>query len=145
LPMVLQMPVFVALFNILYMTIDLRQAPFMLWIHDLSVQDPYYVLPIVMGATMVIQQKITPTTMDPMQAKIMLFLPVFMTFLFVNFPAGLVLYWLTNNTLTITQQVVTERLFGKKWQVAPVETDAASGDDAKEQKSNGKRRTSPSE
>ena len=145
LPMVLQMPVFVALFNILYMTIDLRQAPFMLWIHDLSVQDPYYVLPIVMGATMVIQQKITPTTMDPMQAKIMLFLPVFMTFLFVNVPAGLVLYWLTNNTLTITQQVVTERLFGKKWQVAPVETDAASGDDAKEQKSNGKRRTSPSE
>ncbi|MCI1277511.1 MAG: membrane protein insertase YidC [Nitrospira sp.] len=145
LPMVLQMPVFVALFNILYMTIDLRQAPFMLWIHDLSVQDPYYVLPIVMGATMVIQQKITPTTMDPMQAKIMLFLPVFMTFLFVNFPAGLVLYWLTNNTLTITQQVVTERLFGKKWQVAPVGADAASGDDAKEQKSNGKRRTSPSE
>ncbi|MCS6320043.1 MAG: membrane protein insertase YidC, partial [Nitrospira sp.] len=67
LPMVLQMPVFVALFNILYMTIDLRQAPFMLWIQDLSVQDPYYVLPIVMGATMVIQQKITPTTMDPMQ------------------------------------------------------------------------------
>ena len=125
LPMVLQMPVFVALFNILYMTIDLRQAPFMLWIKDLSVQDPYYVLPIVMGATMVIQQKITPTTMDPTQAKIMLFLPVFMTFLFVNFPAGLVLYWLTNNTLTITQQVVTERLFGKKWQVPTAEIDAA--------------------
>ncbi|HNN44269.1 MAG TPA: membrane protein insertase YidC, partial [Nitrospira sp.] len=71
LPMVLQMPVFVALFNILYMTIDLRQAPFMLWIKDLSVQDPFYVLPIIMGATMVIQQKITPTTMDPTQAKIM--------------------------------------------------------------------------
>ena len=140
LPMVLQMPVFVALFNILYMTIDLRQAPFMLWIKDLSVQDPYYVLPIIMGATMVIQQKITPTTMDPTQAKIMLFLPVFMTFLFVNFPAGLVLYWLTNNTLTITQQVVTERLFGKKWQVAPEGADAATIEDSKEQKSNGKRR-----
>jgi YidC/Oxa1 family membrane protein insertase len=111
LPMVLQMPVFVALFNILYMTIDLRQAPFVGWITDLSVQDPYYVLPIIMGATMVIQQKITPTTMDPTQAKIMLVLPVFMTFLFVNFPAGLVLYWLTNNVLTIGQQVVTDRLF----------------------------------
>ena len=145
LPIVLQMPVFVALFNILYMTIDLRQAPFMLWIKDLSVQDPYYVLPIIMGATMVIQQKITPTTMDPTQAKIMLFLPVFMTFLFVNFPAGLVLYWLTNNTLTITQQVVTERLFGKKWQAAPADVEAAALEEPKEQKSNGKRRTSPSE
>ena len=114
LPMVLQMPVFVALFNILYMTIDLRQAPFVGWINDLSVQDPYYVLPIIMGATMVIQQKITPTTMDPTQAKIMLVLPVFMTFLFINFPAGLVLYWLTNNVLTIGQQVLTERLFANK-------------------------------
>jgi YidC/Oxa1 family membrane protein insertase len=109
LPMVLQMPVFVALFNILYMTIDLRQAPLALWITDLSVQDPYYVLPIVMGVTMMIQQKITPTTMDPTQAKIMLLLPAFMTFLFINFPAGLVLYWLTNNTLTIAQQIVTDR------------------------------------
>ncbi len=144
LPMVLQMPVFVALFNILYMTIDLRQAPFMLWIKDLSVQDPYYVLPIIMGATMVIQQKITPTTMDPTQAKIMLFLPVFMTFLFVNFPAGLVLYWLTNNTLTITQQVVTERLFGKKWQAPSEDVAAAAIEESKEQKSNGKRRSTSS-
>ena len=119
LPMVLQMPVFVALFNILYMTIDLRQAPFVGWITDLSVQDPYYVLPIIMGATMVIQQKITPTTMDPTQAKIMLVLPVFMTFLFVNFPAGLVLYWLTNNVLTIGQQVLTDRLFA----IRPLVTD----------------------
>ncbi len=114
LPMVLQMPVFVALFNILYMTIDLRQAPFFWWITDLSVQDPYYVLPIIMGVTMVIQQKITPTTMDPTQAKIMLILPVFMTFLFINFPAGLVLYWLTNNLLTISQQIVTDRVFAIK-------------------------------
>jgi YidC/Oxa1 family membrane protein insertase len=110
LPMVLQMPVFVALFNILYMTIDLRQSPFFGWITDLSAQDPYYVLPIVMGATMVIQQKITPTTMDPTQAKIMLMLPAFMTFLFINFPAGLVLYWLTNNVLTIAQQLITDRV-----------------------------------
>ena len=115
LPMILQMPVFVALFNVLYTTIDLRQAPFMLWITDLSVQDPFYVLPIIMGATMFIQQKITPTTMDPTQAKIMLVLPVGMTFLFVNFPAGLVLYWVTNNTLTIAQQLITDRfLFRNK-------------------------------
>jgi YidC/Oxa1 family membrane protein insertase len=114
LPMVLQMPVFVALFNILYMTIDLRQAPLGLWINDLSVQDPYYVLPIVMGVTMVIQQKITPTTMDPTQAKIMLLLPAFMTFLFINFPAGLVLYWLTNNVLTIGQQILTDRFIFRK-------------------------------
>ena len=109
LPMFLQMPVFISLFNVLYMTIDLRQAPFMLWVTDLSLQDPFYVLPVLMGVTMFIQQKITPNTMDPTQAKIMLILPVGMTFLFINFPAGLVLYWLTNNTLTITQQLVTDR------------------------------------
>jgi len=109
LPMFLQMPVFIALFNVLYMSIDLRQAPFMLWVTDLSVQDPFYVLPIIMGATMFIQQKITPNTMDPTQAKIMLILPIGMTFLFINFPAGLVLYWMTNNILTITQQLVTDR------------------------------------
>jgi YidC/Oxa1 family membrane protein insertase len=109
LPMFLQMPVFISLFNVLYMTIDLRQAPFMLWVNDLSLQDPFYVLPVLMGVTMFIQQKITPNTMDPTQAKIMLVLPIGMTFLFINFPAGLVLYWLTNNTLTITQQLVTDR------------------------------------
>ncbi len=109
LPMFLQMPVFVALFNVLYTTIDLRQAPFMLWVTDLSLQDPFYVLPILMGATMFIQQKITPTTMDPTQAKIMLVLPIGLTFLFVNFPAGLVLYWVTNNILTISQQLITDR------------------------------------
>jgi YidC/Oxa1 family membrane protein insertase len=105
------MPVFVALFNILNVAIDLRQAPLGLWITDLSVQDPFYVLPIIMGGTMMIQQKITPTTMDPAQAKMMLALPVLMTFLFINFPAGLVLYWMTNNTLTIAQQIVTDRFF----------------------------------
>jgi YidC/Oxa1 family membrane protein insertase len=108
-PMFIQMPIFVALFNILYMTIELRQAPFLLWVKDLSVQDPYYVLPVLMGVTMFIQQKIQPTTMDPKQAQIMLLLPVFLTFLFVTFPAGLVLYWLTNNVLTILQQVITDR------------------------------------
>jgi YidC/Oxa1 family membrane protein insertase len=109
LPMFLQMPVFIALFNILYMTIDLRQAPFMLWIHDLSIQDPFYVLPVLMGASMFVQQKIMPTTADPNMAKMMLILPIGLTFLFVTFPAGLVLYWVTNNVLTITQQFVTDR------------------------------------
>ena len=111
LPMLLQMPVFVSLFNILYMTIDLRQAPLGLWITDLSLQDPYYILPIIMGVSMMVMQKIQPTTMDPTQAKLMLMLPVAMTFLFVNFPAGLVLYWLTNNVLTIVQQFVTDHFF----------------------------------
>lgn len=118
LPMFFQIPIFVALFNILYMTIELRQAPFMLWVKDLSVQDPYYVLPILMGVTMFIQQKIQPTTMDPKQAQIMLLLPVFLTFLFITFPAGLVLYWLTNNVLTIAQQVVTDRYLLPKTRAA---------------------------
>lgn len=118
LPMVLQMPVFVSLFNILYMTIDLRQAPLGLWITDLSVQDPYYILPIIMGISMMVMQKIQPTTMDPAQAKMMLMLPVVMTFLFINFPAGLVLYWLTNNVLSIAQQFVTDRFFLKNRSVA---------------------------
>jgi YidC/Oxa1 family membrane protein insertase len=125
LPMVLQMPVFVALFNILYMTIDLRQSPFMLWITDLSIQDPYYVLPLIMGATMMIQQKITPSTMDPTQAKIMLVLPAFMTFLFINFPAGLVLYWLTNNTLTIGQQLITDRFIFRNRSLLPATEEEA--------------------
>jgi len=114
LPMLLQMPVFVALFNVLYMTIELRQAPFLLWVTDLSMPDPYYVLPILMGVTMIIQQKITPTTMDPVQAKIMLLLPAFMTLLFLNFASGLVLYWFTNNLLTIGQQFVTDRYIYKQ-------------------------------
>ncbi|MDR4468013.1 MAG: membrane protein insertase YidC [Nitrospira sp.] len=126
LPMVLQMPVFVALFNILYMTIDLRQAPLGLWISDLSVQDPYYILPIIMGVSMFVMQKIQPTTMDPNQAKIMLLLPVFMTFLFINFPAGLVLYWLTNNVLSIVQQFVTDRFFFKNRPILP-NTEVAEG------------------
>lgn len=145
LPMVLQMPVFVALFNILFMTIDLRQAPFVLWIKDLSVQDPYYILPIVMGASMVVQQKITPTTMDPTQAKVMLVLPAVMTFLFINFPAGLVLYWLTNNILTITQQVVTDRYFSGKWHLPGLDTDDEKKEEPQEQKAGGKRRKEQAE
>lgn len=126
LPMLLQMPVFVSLFNILYMTIDLRQAPLGLWITDLSLQDPYYILPIIMGISMMVMQKIQPTTMDPTQAKMMLMLPVAMTFLFVNFPAGLVLYWLTNNVLTIVQQFVTDHFFFRAPAVTPT-TDEQGG------------------
>jgi len=111
LPSLLQVPVFVALFNILYTTIELRQAPFMLWIQDLSDKDPYYVLPILMGITMVIQQKLQPSQMDPRQARLMLLMPVFLTVLFLNFPSGLVLYWMTNNLLSIGQQAITMRYF----------------------------------
>jgi YidC/Oxa1 family membrane protein insertase len=107
LPVILQIPFFIALFNILYTTIELRQAPFILWINDLSDKDPFYVLPILMGGTMFLQQKIQPTPLDPRQAKIMMFLPLVFTILFLNFSSGLVLYWMTNNILTIAQQYVT--------------------------------------
>ncbi|WP_321529986.1 membrane protein insertase YidC [uncultured Desulfuromonas sp.] len=104
LPMLVQIPVFFALYKVLLGTIELRHAPFIFWITDLSVKDPYYITPLVMGLTMFIQQKLTPNTMDPMQAKMMLAMPVVFTFLFLNFPAGLVVYWLVNNLLTIFQQ-----------------------------------------
>jgi len=104
LPMIVQIPVFFALYKALMFSIELRHAPFMLWITDLSAKDPYYVTPVIMGVTMFIQQKMTPSTMDPIQAKMMLALPVVFTFMFLNFPSGLVIYWLVNNILTIAQQ-----------------------------------------
>ena len=107
LPMLVQIPVFVALYNILNNTVELRQSPFIFWIHDLSLKDPYYVLPIVMGITMILQYKLNPSSPDPVQQKVMMFVPVVMTFFFLNFPAGLVLYWLVNNILTIGQQYLT--------------------------------------
>lgn len=110
LPMLVQIPVFIALYWVLVESVQLRLAPFMLWIQDLSAPDPYYVLPILMGATMFIQQKLSPPPPDPMQAKMMMFLPVVFTVFFVNFPAGLVLYWVVNNTLSILQQVVITRV-----------------------------------
>jgi YidC/Oxa1 family membrane protein insertase len=105
LPMVVQIPVFFGLYRALMYSIELRHAPFMLWITDLSAKDPYLVTPIVMGVTMFIQQKMTPSNMDPVQAKMMLALPVVFTFMFLNFPSGLVIYWLVNNVLTILQQM----------------------------------------
>jgi YidC/Oxa1 family membrane protein insertase len=104
LPMFAQIPVFFALYKVLLGSIALRHEPFMFWIHDLSAKDPYYITPLIMGATMFIQQKMSPTTMDSQQAKIMLFMPVVFTFMFLNFPSGLVIYWLVNNVLTIVQQ-----------------------------------------
>ena len=120
LPMVIQIPVFFALFRILGNSIELRHAPFMLWINDLSAPDRLFHLPftiplmtppsgipvltLLMGASMFIQQKMTPTPGDPTQAKIMLLMPVIFTFMFINFPSGLVLYWLVNNVLSIGQQ-----------------------------------------
>lgn len=104
LPMFLQIPVFIALFNVLQKAIELRGAPFIFWITDLSLKDPYYVFPIVMGATMVLQQKMTPSAMDPKQAKMMMLMPIVFTFMFLSFSSGLVLYWLVNNILGIAQQ-----------------------------------------
>jgi len=104
LPMILQIPVFIALYEVLYVCIELRHAPFFLWIHDLSAQDPYYITPLIMGGSMFLQQKMTPTAVDPTQAKMMLFMPVIFTVMFLKFPAGLVIYWLVNNILSIAQQ-----------------------------------------
>ncbi|MHB1587249.1 MAG: membrane protein insertase YidC [Acidiferrobacteraceae bacterium] len=111
LPMVVQIPVFIALYWVLLESVDLRQAPFIFWIHDLSSPDPYFVLPILMGVTMVAQQLLNPTlNMDPLQRKIMLVLPLVFTVFFLFFPAGLVLYWVVSNLLSILQQWWITRL-----------------------------------
>lgn len=104
LPILVQIPVFIALYWVLLESVELRQADWILWINDLSSKDPYFVLPILMGATMLIQHRLNPTPMDPTQAKVMLVLPIVFTFFFAFFPAGLVLYWVVNNTLSILQQ-----------------------------------------
>ena len=104
LPMLIQMPVFISLYWMLMESVELRHAPFLGYIKDLSVMDPYFILPVLMGATMFIQQKLQPTPPDPMQAKIMQFLPIIFTVMFLFFPAGLVVYWVVNNALSILQQ-----------------------------------------
>jgi YidC/Oxa1 family membrane protein insertase len=104
LPILVQMPVFLALYWVLLESVEMRQAPFMLWITDLSVRDPFFILPLLMGVTMFVQQKLNPAPPDPIQAKIMQVLPVVFTVFFAFFPAGLVLYWFVNNLLAITQQ-----------------------------------------
>lgn len=111
LPILVQMPVFISLYWVLMEAVDLRHAPFILWIHDLSVMDPYFVLPLIMGASMWFMQKLNPPPPDPMQAKIMQWMPVMFTFFFLWFPAGLVLYWVVNNLLSMAQQyVITKRI-----------------------------------
>ncbi|HTH94547.1 MAG TPA: membrane protein insertase YidC [Rhodocyclaceae bacterium] len=104
LPVVVQIPVFIALYWVLLGTVELRNAPWLGWIHDLSAQDPYYILPLLMGASMFIQSRLNPTPPDPVQAKVMTWMPVLFTFMFLWFPAGLVLYWTVNNLLSISQQ-----------------------------------------
>jgi len=104
LPIVVQIPVFIALYWVLLLSVELRQAPFVLWVQDLSQPDPYYILPLLMGATMFIQTWLNPTPPDPMQAKLMKIMPVAFSVFFFFFPSGLVLYWLVNNILSIAQQ-----------------------------------------
>jgi len=104
LPIVVQMPVFIALYWVLIESVEMRQAPFALWLNDLSSKDPYFVLPLLMGITMFFQQKLNPTPPDPIQAKVMMAMPVVFTVFFAFFPSGLVLYWFVNNLLSIAQQ-----------------------------------------
>ena len=111
LPMLIQIPFFIALYWVLLESVELRQAPWILWIEDLSIKDPFFVLPIIMGASMVVQQRLNPPPPDPVQAKIFMLLPIVFTALFAFFPAGLVLYWVVNNLLSIAQQwVITKRV-----------------------------------
>ncbi len=131
LPIIVQIPVFFSLYKVLFVSIEMRHAPFFGWIHDLSAPDPTTVFnlfglipwtppamlmigawPLIMGVTMLLQQRLNPQPADPMQAKIMMFLPVMFTFLFATFPAGLVIYWTWNNTLSVAQQWVIMRRMG---------------------------------
>ncbi len=114
LPMVVQIPVFIALYWVLLESVELRQADFMFWIHDLSTKDPYYILPLLMGTTMFIQQKLNPPPPDPIQAKVMMALPLIFTLFFAFFPSGLVLYWVTNSSISILQQWYITRSIEKK-------------------------------
>ena len=121
-PILIQMPVFFGLYQALLTSIELRHAPFIsyvpgtdiLWLADLSAKDPFYITPVIMGLTMFIQQKMSPPATDPTQQKIMMFLPLIFTAMFLSFPSGLVLYWLVNNVLSIAQQ----RMMAKKFSTA---------------------------
>ncbi|MDF2940152.1 MAG: yidC [Gammaproteobacteria bacterium] len=114
LPMLIQIPVFIGLYWVLMESVELRQAPFIFWIHDLSVRDPYFILPVLMGASMFFQQRLNPPSIDPTQAKMMMFMPILFTVMFLGFPSGLVLYWLVNNCVSILQQWWIIRKFEKK-------------------------------
>ncbi len=114
LPIVIQIPVFIALYWVLLESVELRQASWIMWLDDLSLPDPYYVLPILMGASMFGQQLLNPAPLDPIQKNIMMALPVVFTVFFLWFPAGLVLYWLVNNVLSIAQQWYITRSLQEK-------------------------------
>jgi len=114
LPMIIQIPVFIALYWTLLESVELRQAPFMLWLQDLSIKDPFFILPVIMAATMYFQQKLNPAPVDPIQAKVFQFLPLVFGIFFAFFPAGLVLYWVVNNSLSIAQQYyITRHVLGE--------------------------------
>jgi YidC/Oxa1 family membrane protein insertase len=115
LPLLLQMPIFLALYWVFLESVELRHAPFGLWISDLSASDPYYILPALFGASMFLMQKLSPTpTTDPMQQKMMLWMPVIFSVFFIMFPAGLVLYWFISNVISILQMLFIYRNIDKK-------------------------------
>lgn len=114
LPVVIQIPVFISLYWVLLSSVEMRGAPWVLWIQDLSVPDPYYILPVIMAVSMFVQTKLNPTPPDPIQAKVMLYMPIIFSIMFFFFPAGLVLYWVVNNLLSIAQQWQINNMLGKK-------------------------------
>jgi YidC/Oxa1 family membrane protein insertase len=114
LPVVIQIPVFISLYWVLLSSVEMRGAPWVLWIQDLSIPDPYYILPVIMAVSMFVQTKLNPTPPDPIQAKVMMYMPIMFSVMFFFFPAGLVLYWVVNNLLSIAQQWQINKMFGKK-------------------------------
>jgi YidC/Oxa1 family membrane protein insertase len=114
LPVLIQIPVFISLYWVLLSSVEMRGAPWVLWIQDLSIPDPYYILPVIMAVSMFVQTKLNPPPPDPIQAKVMLYMPIVFSIMFFFFPAGLVLYWVTNNLLSIAQQWQINQMFGKK-------------------------------
>jgi YidC/Oxa1 family membrane protein insertase len=118
LPVVIQIPVFISLYWVLLSSVEMRGAPWILWIHDLSQQDPYFILPVLMAVSMFIQTKLNPTPPDPVQAKMMMFMPIAFSVMFFFFPAGLVLYYVVNNVLSIAQQYYITRMMGQRKKAA---------------------------
>jgi YidC/Oxa1 family membrane protein insertase len=114
LPVVVQIPVFIALYWVLLSSVEMRNAPWILWINDLSVPDPFFILPVIMAVSMYVQVKLNPTPPDPLQAKIMMWMPIVFSVMFFFFPAGLVLYWVVNNILSIAQQWQINQMFAKR-------------------------------
>jgi YidC/Oxa1 family membrane protein insertase len=113
LPVVIQIPVFISLYWVLLSSVEMRGAPWILWIHDLSQQDPFFILPVLMAVSMFLQTRLNPTPPDPVQAKMMMFMPIAFSVMFFFFPAGLVLYYVVNNVLSIAQQYYITRMMGK--------------------------------